>query len=329
MRKAKRNSGFYEIFSAYDFDGITKLSGLTVGNGGLSLKVYKNDTEITDQSITISEFSTSGNYSLTTTFTSKGYWVIFVNIIDSDSSQVIQTQRIDIQVDTYTVDDVYNATGSGEESGVGSETVTLTVSDSEGSVIPQVAINIFNANKTAFITFGSTNTSGQRIFNLDPGIYKLTLFLFGYSFTETDLTVTDTSGLTPQTLGITAETLNVVAPSAPGVCRIFGDFVLQNGSSVGGTKVSVTNLYDPSDPTGFSVVEETKIYTANATGRIQFDIVQGVRVQITIISTNVAVNVTIPNQAVANLFDIIEVESESLFSTIQESDPDNILIVGV
>ena len=308
MRTAKKNSQFYEIFTAYDYDGITKLSGLTVADGEIGLTFYKNGVEVVGQSATVIEDGSTGNYSLNTSFSTTGYWVIFIFIIDTDTSDIICEFRSDIEVSAYTIDDVYSEIGDSESTGVGNETCILTLEDSnnDDTVIPTVAVNIFNEEKTAFITYGYTNVDGQITFYLDEGTYTVVSHKPGYSIDETTIVVTDEGGIVDQSFTIEGASVNVIAPTKPGVCRLFADFTDQSGSPLSGFKVSVVTLYNSSSSLSISVAEGRKVYTANSSGHIQFDIIQGIAIEVSLVSTEVTAVLTVPSSPVANLLTLIE-----------------------
>tara|TARA_B100000035_G_C20946332_1_gene529907 strand:+ start:168 stop:1109 length:942 start_codon:yes stop_codon:yes gene_type:complete len=301
------------MFTAYDFDGISKLSGLSTAAGSITVTVYKNAIEIGSHSSTVAEIGSSGIYSLNTSFSTTGYWTILIDIVDTDTSEIINELRIDVNVSAYNIDEVYAAAGgSGSGSGVGNETCIITVTDSgDGTtVIPAAAINVFNSAKTAFITFGNTDVNGQITFFLDAGTYKLVPYKPGYSFSEVSITVTDTSGLTNQSFAVTGATPNVVAPTAPGICRLFADFKNQDGSVIPNFKISVTTVYDASSALSISIAENRKVYTANSSGHLQFDVVQGITIEVSLISTEVTSTIVVPSTVVANLLDLIVVAEE-------------------
>lgn len=330
MRTAKRSSTFYEVFTAYDFDGITRLSGLALDDG-ITIAAFKNGVSIGAQSFTVSEIS-SGNYLLTTTFDTKGYWTLFIRTVDTGTGVIIEEQRVDVEVSIYTLDEVYGAASGTASAGLGSETLTITFQDSNNgnAVVPGVAVNVFNATKTAYITFATSNTSGQVVFNLDPGTFTFTSFLAGYSFTETTQTVSDTDGLTPQSAAITGASATVAAPTKPNVCRFFANFVKQGGTPISGYQVVVRTLYDATSATNLSVAESTKTYTSNTSGHVQFDVVRGIEIEVTLVSTSITTKISVPNQAVQNLLDLISEVSSSTISlgTTSSSSSTNIVIVG-
>jgi len=295
------------MFTAYDYDGVSKLSGLSEDNGELSFSFYKNGTEIADQTYTVTEVGSTGTYTLNTTFATTGYWSIFISIIDADTTDIISELRTDVEVTSYNIDDVYTEVGDSSGSGIGNETCAITVEDTnnDDALVAQVAINVFNEDKTVFVTYGYTDTDGEITFYLDAGTYKLVPYKIGYSVSDTTITVADNGGIGTQTYTVNVESVNVVAPTQAGVCRLYADFKDQGGSPIANFKVSVTTIYDASS-LSLSVTESRKIYTANASGHVQFDIVQGLKIEVSLVGTEVTSVITVPSSSVANLMDLLD-----------------------
>jgi len=295
------------MFTAYDYDGVSKLSGLTEDGGELSFSFYKNGTEIADQTYTVTEVGTTGTYTLNTTFATTGYWAIFISIIDADTSDIISEFRTDVEVTAYSIDDVYTEVGESGGSGIGNETCAITVADTNNNdaLVAQVAINVFNADKTVFVTYGYTDTNGAITFYLDAGTYKLVPYKVGYSASDTTITVVDNGGVGTQSYTVGVESVNVVAPTQAGVCRLYADFKDQAGSPIANFKVSISTIYDETS-LSLGVGESRKVYTANSSGHLQFDIVQGLKIEVSLVSTEVTSIITVPSTSVSNLLDLLD-----------------------
>ena len=327
MRTAKKNNTFYEVFSAYDFDGTDKVSGLTTASGNFTVTFYKNAAAVSAPSYTITEIASSGDYKFEATFASTGYWTIYVSTVIE--SEVVDVYKLEVEVSVRSIDDVYDAVVSGSSAGSGSETLVITVQDTNNSnaVVPNVAINVFNSNKSAIITYGKTNTLGQISFSLDPGSYTVTGYRAGHSFTDASATVTDTGGSTSQSLTFSSASLSVSAPTTPGICRVYADFISQAGAAVSGVRISVTNLFDPPNAFGLSVIEKVTHYTTDSAGHVEMDIVQGLTVRISLLSSSITRDVTIPSQPVANLFDILGPASDP-FRVVEAPSDTPFVVVG-
>ena len=82
-------------------------------------------------------------------------------------------------------------------SGPGANQVTITVNDAIPAPIAGVEVKVFNSAQTVLLDVKTTNASGQVVFALDDGAYKVQLAKTQYSFTvPEDLTV---SGVTTDT----------------------------------------------------------------------------------------------------------------------------------
>tara|TARA_R110001632_G_scaffold53051_2_gene131047 strand:+ start:1533 stop:1961 length:429 start_codon:yes stop_codon:yes gene_type:complete len=135
MRIAKKAKTFSEVFIAYDFDGTTKLSGLTIGNG-ITITSYKDGVVQNAQVVTIGEVGSTGNYLLSTIFSTIGYWTIFIKIIDTGTNEIIDEQRIDVDVSAYTLDETYNAVSNTIiPDSIGTSTISATVNNSTGNLL--------------------------------------------------------------------------------------------------------------------------------------------------------------------------------------------------
>ena len=327
MRTAKKNNAFIEVIAPLDFDGVTKLSGLTISGGGFTVLFYRNGSTVTSPTHSITEIGSTGNYSFSATFPTTGYWYVSISTVDSSSSEVIEVFEINVDVSLYTIDEIYTSLGGG--GGTGSESVVITVQDTNNSnaVVPLVNLNIYNSSKSAFITFGKTDTLGKRVFNLDPGTYKVSGFLPGYSFTDATLTVTDTSGGTEQSLTFSTASITVTAPASPDLCRVYADFIKQDGTAVSGFKVSVTNLFDPVSSQGLTVIEKETIYTSNTSGHVEMDLYQGLKVRISLIGSSITRDVVIPSKPVENLFNILGPASDPF--KVVDAPVTSFAVVGV
>tara|TARA_Y100001973_G_scaffold106820_1_gene188382 strand:+ start:17036 stop:18016 length:981 start_codon:yes stop_codon:yes gene_type:complete len=325
MRTAKKDSSFYEVFSAYDLDGIDKVTGLTTDNSDFSITFYKNGGTVSAPTYTITEIGSSGDYAFEATFASIGYWSVYISTILE--GEIVDVFKFEVEVTLRTIDEVYDAVIGG---GIGSETLVVTVQDTTNSnaVVPSVALNVYNADKTAFITFGTTNTLGQKSFALDPGTYTVMGYLPGYSFTDASVTVSDTNGATQQSLTFSSAGISITPPTTPGLCRVYADFVNQSGAAVSDFRISVTNLFDPPSAQGLSVIEKVTHYKTNASGHVEMDLVQGLTVRIALLSTSITRDVVIPSTTTANLFDILGPASDP-FRVVEVPSSSSFVVVGV
>lgn len=101
-------------------------------------------------------------------------------------------------------------------SGPGANQVTITVNDGVPAPILGVEVQIWNAGQTVKLDTKDTGASGQAVFALDDGSYKVVLAKPQYSFTvPEDLTV---SGVTTDTYTGTA--IVITPGSGAGECEV-------------------------------------------------------------------------------------------------------------
>ena len=192
LRTTKVGEDFYDVFTVFDFDLISTVSGLAPGTFTVTFAL--NATEVPGFAYTIVEIGTTGNYALVVAggFPTVGLWTVNVFIGYNES-----TWQSHVEVREHDIDDVYDAIVGG---GIGLESVTLTLQDSaNGNVpVPDLLINVYDSTNTVFITFGRTDVSGNLQLSIDPGTYTLRMFKPAYSTPDQSLVVADTGGVTPQ-----------------------------------------------------------------------------------------------------------------------------------
>lgn len=320
LRTNKVDEAFYEIISAFDFDGVSRLTGQATSD--FTVSFYKDGAEITAPSHTIVEIGTdTGEYALTVSdgFDSVGYWMVSILIEETED-----IHRVDIEVRESDIGDVYSVLSRG----FGSESVVITLVDTLHSDAPieGARVNVWNSSGTTFLTFGNTSSDGQLDVSLDAGDYLFKFFKSGVSIDDETITVATTGSV--QNFTIEAESLSVAAPSSPTLCRIYADFVDQGGSAVADFIVSVTNLFDPSSSAGLSVVESHESYVSNSEGHVEFDVVIGAAVKISLVSTGLSRDLTIPDQTTANLFDLLGSATDPFQVVEDSSNPFVVVSVG-
>jgi len=318
IRTTKVSTAFYDVLSVYDLDG-SKLTGLS--SSDFSVSFYKDGAAQSALSYTLSEISSTGEYALAIAdgFPSNGFWVVSAECEDADA-----TFRTDVEVRTADIDTVYSIVYGG----FGSEQVNISLTDSAHDDAPVVGakINVWNAAGTAFVTFGTSGADGLTSLLLDPGSYLVKTFKAGLSAGSKTVTVEDTDSL--QTFGISVESVEITAPSSPNMCRIYADFIDQTGDAVENFEVSVTNLFDPSASSGLAVVESSASYSTNAVGHIEFDVVIGTRVKVSLITTGLTRDFTVPNQPTSNLLTLLGSATDP-FKVVEDStNPFVVVSVG-
>ena len=297
-RTAKADETFYDVLTVFDFDLVSTVSGQTPAD--FTVRFSRNDVATPGIVFTIQEIGTTGDYALKVAagFPITGLWVVSVEVAYNGS-----TWRSEVEVRAHDIDDVYDVIIAG---GSGMETTNLTVIDTlHGDIpIPDVLVHVYDATGTILVTFQRTNTSGVATILLDPGTYKIRLYKPGISSAEQTVVVVDTGGTTPQDFTIEAEAVIVAPPASPMLCRLYADFITQDGLPFHQFKLSVQNLFDPMSSSGLAVIEATRQYQTDANGHIEFDVVRGTRIRVAFITTPLTREFVVPNEPVQSLLTV-------------------------
>lgn len=87
----------HDQFAAFEDDGVTKRSGLTLAGGDFVVVVYK-DCSVDPLSVTIQEIGTTGVYCLDWTPDDEGYWLVELRIVFSDDIHCSQSTTVELAV---------------------------------------------------------------------------------------------------------------------------------------------------------------------------------------------------------------------------------------
>jgi hypothetical protein len=289
-RTSKVDQAFYEVIEVYDIDGISKISGLVIAD--FTLSSYKNG--VLDATLTwaATEIGSTGDYlfTLAAGYESKGYWTSYFYVEETETMH-----RTDIEVRTNDIDTVAASLAAT----TGSEAVTFTLLDTGNSnvAIPDALINVFGSDGSTLITYGRTDSAGQLDVTLDSDDYIARMFKPGVSFTATAFTVAEGGGA----VALTGVGVAISAPADPSLCRIYSDFLAQDGTALADFKVTVANLYQPDTSSGLAVVEKYTEYLTDAAGHLEFDVVQGTRIRVAFLKTKLTREFVVPNEPVSNL----------------------------
>ena len=320
LRTTKKDEAFYEVLSVFDETGVDRVTDLV--SGDFTVSFYIDGAAVSGEDepdYSIAQIDTTGEYLLTVTngFSSVGFWLI--SVLDSTE----YTHRTDVEVRTRDVDDIYSVIAGG----FGSQAVLLTITDSSNdSPVAGMRASVWNAAQTTFITFGQTDSSGEVNFALDPDDYSVLFFKPGVSVDTYSLTVE--TGEDTQEEDISATAVEVSPPADPSVCRIYADFIDQAGSAIEGFVVSVANLFDPSASSGLTVVESYTSHTSDSEGHIEFDVVMGTRIKVSLVNTNLTRDLTVPSQPVVSLFDLLGSVTDPFQVVEDSSNPFVVVSVG-
>jgi hypothetical protein len=297
-RTAKLNEAFYSILTVFDLDGTTPVSGQTISD--FTVRFSLNDAPVAGVVYTITEVGTTGDYVINVPagFPSKGLWAVTATIAYNGS-----TWRDEVEVRAHDIDDVYDVIVAG---GSGVEQVTLTVVDTANANIPvpDALVNVYDATGAVLVTFQRTDTSGEASVLLDAGDYVIRVYKPGISCDDDTITVADTGGLTPQAFTIECASVIVAPPASPMVCRLYADFITQDGLPFEQFKLKVENLYDPESSSGLAVIEAVRTYETDSNGHVEFDIVRGARVRVAFITTPLTREFVVPDKPVESLLTV-------------------------
>lgn len=294
-RTAKIGEAFYDVFTVFDFDLESTVSGQT--SGDFTVSFFLDDDSASPPVFSISEIGTTGVYSLNIPggLPSEGVWTI-QTLVDYNGS----TWQSQVEVRAHDIDDVYAIIVAG---GSGAEAVTLRVLDSANGdlPIPGLLINVYNSTGTLFITFGRTNNSGELPLLLDTGEYVLRMYKPGVACDEHTLTVPSGGG----TFIYECESIMVAPPPSPQLCRLYADFISQEGLPFAKFKLQVQNLFDPAAPSGLTVVDKVRTHESDVNGHIEFDVVRGTRVSVAFITTPMTRTFVVPDKPVENILTLM------------------------
>lgn len=294
-RTAKIGEAFYDVFTVFDFDLESTISGQVSGDFVVSF--FQDDSSALAIPFSVSEIGATGTYSLQVPggLPDVGIWTIqvFVNYNGS-------TWQSQVEVREHDIDDVYAIVVAG---GSGAEAVTLRVIDSANGdlPIPGLLINVYDSAGTLFITFGRTNNAGELPLLLDVGGYVLRMYKPGVACDEHTLTVPTGGG----TFIYECESIMVTPPPSPQLCRLYADFISQEGLPFSKFKLQVQNLFDPAAPSGLTVVDKARTHESDTNGHIEFDVVRGTRVSVAFITTPMTRTFVVPDKPVENILTLM------------------------
>lgn len=290
-RTSKVGEAFFDVITVFDFDFVSTVSGQTASD--FTVTFSKDDQAIVGVGFTITEIGTTGTYALEVPagFSSEGLWAVTV-VVEYNGS----TWRSNVEVRLHDIDDVYAVIVAG---GTGVEPVTITVLDSANAnvPVPDMLINVYDDTGAVFITYGRTDSSGQLSLLLDADTYIVRMFKPGVSSDEETILVPP--GGDSFTLYVAS--IVVAPPASPTLCRLFANFLSQEGLPFEKFKLQVHNLFDPAAPVGLAVVDPVRTHETDANGHVEFDLVRGTKVKVIFVTTPLAREFTVPDAPTANL----------------------------
>ena len=195
-------------------------------------------------------------------------------------------------------------------SGVGENTVTITVDDDDGDPVAQAWVTIKNSGQTARVAAGGTDSNGKMTAGLDDGSYKVIVATqLGYvTANPYTLTVSGTTALTCE-----VEAISITAPDDPAYCRIYIYGIESPGGGFPTGYLRVSQVHSPASSSSKAIVlaDSTDRQCAlNAAGYAYLDIIKASVVTIELDITGVELEtkrrVTIPSTSTGNYVDLTE-----------------------
>lgn len=156
----------------------------------------------------------------------------------------------------------------------------------------------------AWVAQAVTNASRQATLELAPGDYRATLVKSPYVYSVNNFNFTVNTTPTNQTIQLNTGALSVtVSPEqqvAP-VCRLYADLYRMTGQPLTNAVVRVALVDRPQLFSGTPVMDTDLAFHTDDHGHVEFDLVQGIRIEVSVAPLSLRRIVTVPSgQAAAN-----------------------------
>lgn len=300
-RTSKVGAPYYDIVSVFEADMVTPVSGQTLSD--FTVTFVKNGVVQTGIVYTITEIGTTGHYTVAVPggLPSTGTWVVLL-VVEYNGS----TWRSVVEVGTASLDDIYSALGTG---GTGTETVVVRYRDvvNGNALVPDLLINVYDDAGTTLVTYGRTGSGGSLTLLLNIGTYVLRAYKAGVSSEDQEIIVPTGGG----TFLIDCESVVVPPPASPSLCRLYADFVSQEGLPVEQFKLQVRNLFDPNSSAGLTLIDKIRTYESDEAGHVEFDVLRGSKIQVSFITTPLTRTFQVPDVPVANILTLMGASTDA------------------
>jgi len=244
-------------------------NGNRVSGASVYATIKKPDGTITQDYPFTEDPQFSGIYKLTldpTILDLEGFYLIKI------SSESYEPQYTQILVKDF-------AEIKGLGAGIYKVTIKTIFVDNQAG-IPDTFVNILTSDGE-FVVNGRTDTSGQVIFNLNAGSYKVRATNLGIAtFDETTISVSSDT-----TISIAGERIVISPPADAGLVRIYGNIRDLNLSLANIDKVQISfKIYPPGIPQ-FSkevLIDTFEVFATidKNTGNFYVDLAKGIRVRV-------------------------------------------------
>ena len=183
----------------------------------------------------------------------------------------------------------------------GAETVTLTAATEEGNNgQPHTATTVVVATSGGVhVEATTTDIDGEAVVTLDPGSYIISLLKDGVVFTNNNFAVDilNTREISNEPIFYSASkseaqvfqlvtasvTPTYTAPATPtDMCTLFADLYMMDGKPLIKANVHVRLIHTPLIFSGTGVFDTNKTYKTDSNGHVEFDLVQGIKIEVSI-----------------------------------------------
>jgi ubiquinone biosynthesis protein UbiJ len=150
----------------------------------------------------------------------------------------------------------------------GANPVTITLVDTDGAPVPGLTVTVWNDAITARLAYGTTDSNGQVVFNLESGAIKIvvTTTLAWEAVGATAYTVTDTGAQSVPNITLTAQSVTppALANQIIGVLNTYD----ATGALKGNVAICIEMVKGPGTA-GQSHDTTVNTHTSNASGRLE------------------------------------------------------------
>lgn len=197
-----------------------------------------------------------------------------------------------------------------------------------GTAHSSTTIVVSHADSLAQAAQGVTNQAGGLQLALYPGVYRATLYRADVVFSVNNFTFTVMEGdtgkgtvhLISEKLAITATPPAAIAP----MCRLYADVFRMDGSPLFNAAVQVSLQHGPQSFSGTGVFDTCMTRRTDSNGHVEFDLVQGIRVEVLVAPLSLRRIITVPSGSDAaspvNLLTLLS-QADDLFDIIVPNIP--------
>lgn len=205
--------------------------------------------------------------------------------------------------------------------------VTIYTYDSadltRGTELSGVSVLVFSEDGSSAIDSGTTDSSGEVVFELPDETYWVRFFKAGFSFPKKRSIEVDGDG-TYDVPGTNIDTRP--AASRPDLCRVSGLIIGPGGQYLPNVSIECV-LRDETRISAGMATGATKLNVAtNANGRVEFDLIRGARYEVFVESYSDPIFVVVPDAAAVGFTDLVwpyvahvDLSDESLDLTVGDT----------